>query len=144
MFFPESLFLLSARDQQVTWLDPFFERSSLSTPAASLSLVFGQVPRDRALVLTNLVARCIPGAASNFLDGFIGILDPSINLRILKGSDPTPPAATRQGYISWSGQVLVPPLWQFQMDVNFSAVAPNGIEGFAIGMLVPVGNVQRV
>ena len=149
--FPEQLYRLSARDQQVTWLDPFYQRATQAAAALNLSLVWGPVPEGRVLFLQSLLVRCIPGAGARLTGGWVGVQVPgaSVVAYLLAGltpeiADPVPPGTGPVRFIAWSGSILVPPRWQFEASVDFGAVAASVIEGTAVGVLVPIGNVQRV
>jgi hypothetical protein len=142
--FPEQLYELSARDRQVTWLDPFYQRATQAAAAVNLSLVWGQVPEGRVLFLQSLAVRVIPAAPLIANSGWAGVQVPgaSVVAHILTGMPfTTPPTPS---VFMWQGSILVPPRWQFEASVDFSGVGAHVIEGFAIGVLVPIGNIQRV
>jgi len=65
VFFPEGLFTLSQRDQQVTWLDPgmYGFPGLRSVAIAADGSVSQQVPDGRCLLLQSVVALFQRGAA---------------------------------------------------------------------------------
>jgi hypothetical protein len=143
MFFPESLYLLSARDQQVSWLEPVFFREEVLDTQVGLEIQY-QVPQGRCLLLQTAVG-----------DGAAGAAQTCDNLQVLA----RPPTANVQTYlaVSWyggalqgrmvnfSGSVIVPELWIVMAQANFSAAANANFVHLSIsGLLIPIGNVVRV
>lgn len=146
MFFPEFLFQLSARDQQVTWVDPLYaQRAPAAALAAAWSELITTVPEGRALVLTNAVAAGNPGGAQACT--FLGIqtrpptLTPAFSLQ----AEEFPVTASLTQTINWQGEVIVPPTWQVVLIATFDAAAiANAVSADLIGILIPVGNIARV
>lgn len=145
MFFPEFLFKISQRDQQVTWLDPFFSADGLNLANVSVSAA-SIVPEGRALVLTHAFGRFTPGAGQNFTvlqlfyDKGSGIL-PAMPLKESR----TAGAANAIGLLDWQGQVVLTPGNRIVVTGTFNAgAAVNAVEVRAAGMLLPIGNIQRV
>lgn len=152
MFFPESLYQLSARDLQVSWLDPVFFREESSVAAVSHEITY-TVPQGRALLLQNLVADAAAGAAQTCSDMQTMARPPTTNQQFYiavnwyngGGGFPVSAAAPQQRAVNWAGQLLVPELWRVSIQANFSAAAnPNFCHLSVIGLLIPIANVQRV
>lgn len=144
MFFPESLFLLSSRDQQVTWLDPLIRRIS-ATIAAGTVEAFEEVPVDRALIVQSLAMHALPGAAQNIENMAIALTPPGNGARIFVTVDRTTRAVNLQAALNWTGSIIVPPGWNVTVSGGFGAAAvANSVVLDIIGMLIPIGNVQRI
>lgn len=152
MFFPEGLYTLSARDQQVTWLDPLFFRDESSIAAVSHEITYN-VPQGRALLLQTLVADAAAGAAQTVSDAQAMARPPTTNQQYYiavnwyngGGGFPVSAAAPQQRAINWRGSILIPELWRVSIQANFSAgAAANFCHLSLIGLLLPIGNIQRV
>lgn len=145
MFFPEFLYQLSARDQQVTWLDPRIARGDTLLAAAAVTAVAITVPTGLVLVLQNASLEADPGAAQNVTESFFELLTPDAATGVRITQDRTALAANVIGHLNWSGSILVPPNWQVRGAANFNAAAAaNRVIADCIGILLPVGNIQRV
>lgn len=145
MFFPEFLYRLSERDQQVTWLDPFIFEQGVSVAGTTPNTTVSSVPLDRALVVQSATVVGIPGAgqACTFLR--MTVRAPLGNQSIRLFQQGFAVAANVQQAINWQGSILIPPLWSLTVESVFDAgVAVNQIVGGIWGILIPVGNVQRV
>lgn len=144
MFFPEQLYQLSARDLQVSWLDPSYQRATNAAGGASMSLVWGNIPAGQIFLMQSLVLRLNHVPPITLLDGWIGVRDLGPLVTILSGLEAPGGATKAQNYVTWSGSLVVPPGWRFEAAATFSGAIGNIIEGFAAGILIPVANVQRV
>jgi hypothetical protein len=144
VFFPESLVRLSARDDQVTWLDPLFTNVQISVANALAEPIF-IVPDPRALILTHMEAEFDPGAGQNIVTARVWVAPPTAsapfaNLRHSLNAL----AADVNLELTWDGQILIPPLWRVIATGIFNAgVAANLSRVTLAGMLIPVANVQR-
>lgn len=142
MFFPEFLYQLSARDQQITWLDPVIRNLDVSVAAVVVN-ADAFLANDRALILTNAVVNAFAGAAQTSDNTSLFLIPPGSSISIgLRGERP---AAAANVILNWVGQVLVPPGWTLRGAAAFNAgVAANRVVFDFAGMLIPVGNIQRV
>jgi hypothetical protein len=143
VIFPEYLYKLSSRDQQVTWLDPRFDALSVAAAAASVQSTL-RVPDGRVLVLSAAVVDAIAGAAQT-LDRIVLFCEPpdpsTISFRISGGIF----AASVEQFVTWTGQLVIPPNWKVAATARFNAgVAANTVALSLAGILIPVGNIQRV
>lgn len=144
MFFPEFLYQLSGRDQQVTWLDPVLQRLDASGAAVNLTVSY-QVPVDRVLLLSALALEVGPGLAQNYTGAIARILGPGASTDSRLAGTLTPGAANQNAFIPWQGEVIVPPNWFVGANVDYNAaVAVNTMRLSIFGILVPVGNIQRL
>lgn len=144
MFFPEYLYQLSPRDQQVTWLDPVVRRVTTTGTAISLSALF-TVPNDRAMILQSVVGLATPTAGETTAETrlFVRSVDTAIEVR-LKGDASGGPALTNE-WIDWQGSILLPPSHVVGAGAVFSAaVASKTVQLELCGILIPVANIQRV
>lgn len=143
-FFPEALYLLSDRDQQVTWLDPVLFEANVSLAQLNVISAF-IVPTGRLLLLQNAVGDFAAGAAQTVSNAQIVVRPVATpNPYTLIAVNYYGPAV-QQRFINWSGSIVVPPGWQVQADGVFSAAAAANYVDLAIsGLLIPIGNVQRV
>lgn len=144
MFFPETLYLLSDRDQQVTWLDPIQFRLTTSAASAVVSSTL-TIPQGRAAVITALTVTCSPGAAQNVNQIVVAVL-----LRGIDFNQPniketyTPGAANAIIPLDWQGEIVVLPGDVIRALAVFNAgVAVNNTTLSVFGILIPVGNLQR-
>jgi len=142
VFFPEFLLQLSARDQQVTWLDPFIIRVPALAAVTPLPAAVA-IPAGRALILQSATLTFTPGAAQLALRAAIAISNGvfSANLRFEQfgaGSNVV-------GGINWSGSIIVPPTWSVLSNVVFDlGAAVNSSNLDLQGVLIPIANIQRV
>lgn len=145
MFFPDFLYQLSQRDQQVTWLDPALSRIISSVAAATVTADF-IVPNDRMLLLSAFYAVFSPGAAQNVVDTRIELLSQSLvspAVILTRNSN-----ALAAGIITDTDrqcEIPVPPLWRVRATGVFNAgAAANDVHLSIAGMLIPIGNIQRL
>lgn len=143
-FYPELLYQLSARDQQVTWLDPILDAASTAAAAVNPTASF-LVPEGRCLVLQAAVVKGSPGAGQNITRMFLSIQTlVGTASRDLKFDD-TDRAADFRVALDWQGSILIPPGWRLHGSVQFNAgVQVNTTELNTYGLLIPIGNIQRV
>lgn len=145
MFIPESLYLLSARDQQVTWLEPFASDFSSSLAATEVIVSSSMVPDGRCLILQSCVLAGDPGAAQAARQLQLRLVAPGGGVVFLAGKENTPDVADLNRWLNWSGSILVPQDWSIAGDVTFSAgAAANLAELSVVGVLIPIGNIQRI
>lgn len=144
MFPPELLYQLSARDQQVTWLDPIFDRGDVTTAAVSVAATLHTVPDGRVLVVHSVHAEARPGAAQACTELAIVARAAGMPNRRLAASFFTVTANLPRS-VDWSGSILLPPDGVIIAVGTFDAgVAGNNVLGDVMGVLIPVGNIQRV
>jgi hypothetical protein len=146
MLVPEFLYQLSGRDQQVTWLDPRIQRVSESQASVSFSTVADIVPEGRALILLNASLLVAPGGAQtvNAASAFIAVVVPNGPTRRIATLNFTP-AGAEDVALNWVGQILLPPGWGLLGGAAFNlGVAANVLTFDYFGVLIPVGNIQRV
>lgn len=142
MIFPESLYLLSPRDQEVTWLDPVAARGTLNQAATSVTISLFTVPQGRYLVLSQASAIAQPGAAQNvdqFQIDYLHLTD-----FYVIAIDNTAKAANIRASLNWNGQILIPPAATVRVVGSFNAaVAANTVGLWINGILIPAANIQR-
>lgn len=156
MFFPEGLYTLSARDQQVTWLDPgmYGEASGIPGPLYSNTIagdgsVSQQVPEGRALILQHVLANFQPGpiAAPVQVSTLRRILVRPPNAgttEVWLKEERNALAAGVALSLDWQGSLLVPPRWFVQAYAEYNGGVANELTLNIGGMLIPIGNVQRL
>lgn len=144
MFFPEFLYQLSGRDQQVTWLDPSLQSSSDAAAALTVAEII-QVPTGKVLLLQHVMNESSPGAGQNITNMLIDLLPPAGTFTVRLKSDDTDRAANTFFSLDWQGSIIVPPEWFIRAQSNFNAaVAVNTVALQVAGAIIPVGNIQRV
>lgn len=150
MFLPESLYLLSARDQQVTWLDPLFTGAlELTAAVADLQQNY-VVPDGRALLLQSVHVFGSGGGAQTctYIEIALDLPGSPLTYTYLSSNYPGSPgavAAVQTRTQQWSGALIVPEKWRVAGAAGFSAAAvPNSVFLSVAGLLIPIGNVQRV
>lgn len=144
--FPELLYQLSARDQQVTWLDPFIRRVSVVLAAAQVEATL-EVPDGQVLILQSGCVAAIPGGAQTGNTGELGLRPRGVSAgnQIDLSNALEASLAGSARHLEWSGSVIVPPEWNVVGLVNYSAGAvANETILMIVGILVPVGNIQRI
>jgi hypothetical protein len=145
MFFPESLYLLSSKDQQVTWLDPVYVRQVQTVALASIVEDY-TIPQGQVLLLQHAGMQTAPGAAQNNT-GQALVVKPTVATQpqVILDQTLAALAAGVNGWFYWNGTILVPPTWSVRASATFNAgAAANTVILFLVGMLIPVGNLQRV
>lgn len=144
MFFPEFLYQLSPRDQQVTWLDPVITRVAVAVASINPIAVF-TVPADRCLILQTASMEATPGLGQNVAQQFLFTRSQGGGQNFTFRSDVTPGAANTTLTLDWSGSILVPANWTVQGSGVFNAGAvANGVVLMLHGILIPVSNIQRL
>lgn len=142
--FPEQLFVLSQRDQQVTWLDPYLRNTQSTVAAVSVNSGL-QVPVDRALLFYAAYAEFIPGAAQNVANNSISLFPASGSFEVKVKRNLIAGAANVPLILDWSGFILLPPTWIIRATAAFNAgAAGNTVELSVAGILIPPANIQRV
>lgn len=145
MFFPESLYALSPRDEQVTWLDPRLATVTSAVASVSVSAT-DAVPDGRVLMLQSAVAQSAPGAAQFATRLTIQVVGPVNNVpAVLLKTDSVAKAANATSELSWEGSIIVPPGWTVRASCAYNAgAAVNTVVLNYCGILLPVANIQRV
>lgn len=144
MFFPEGLYTLSARDRQVTWLDPVLFHSSSSVAAGTVTVDY-TVPEGRILLLQTATVEAVSGAAQtvSWLAVVARPVSSAVPYVTFAGEWTTGAPANR--FVNWSGAIAVAPGWLIQGSAIFNAGAAANAVGLALlGLLIPSGNIQRV
>lgn len=98
-------------------------------------------------MLTNMVGVSAPGAAQTALRIFLRVqpVSPGATVYIIAENDLNAAAAAEEMSINWSGQMIIPPNWRLGAQATFSAGAvANTIRVDFYGILIPVGNIQRL
>lgn len=143
MFFPESLYTLSQRDLQVTWLEPFWRAA---TQFLAQGTIFSQfaVPIDRVLLLQHAYLTAVPTGGQN-------ISELELNVFITPGGTEFQldklgvQAANARAKLNWQGSIVVPSAYILEAKAVFNAGAlGNELECSFIGMLIPNANLARV
>lgn len=144
MFFPEQLYLLSARDLQVSWLDPLLRRVTDSQNAVQVAANF-TTGIDRILILQSVHGAYSPGAGQNIVDADLSIKNPQGNFGVRLRTLLNALGAGVTAELTWQGSLLVPPGWFLSAFADFNAgVAPNNVELSVAGIIIPRANVQGV
>jgi hypothetical protein len=146
MFFPEFLYRLSQRDQQVTWLDPVVSFQQDAQLAVNVSVTF-TVPDARALVLQHASIVASPSGAQTSTLREIVLRVPGVgttNSGFLKREETTG-AGGQDFFLDWQGSAIIPPQWRIIANGTFVGVATaNTVNLTVLGILIPIGNIQRV
>lgn len=146
MFVPELLYQLSERDQQVTWLDPVFVRVGPTVSAATqITETVYTVPSDRALCLQNFNVILDPGAAQTVRRANLAALPTTGTLQVVIRAEEWADAINEERVLHWAGSIIVPANWRLQTFSAYDAAAAgNSQDTTIIGVLIPIGNIQRV
>ena len=107
MFFPEFLYKLSQRDEQVTWLDPSYGNGDNSAANVSVAQDLIVVPVDRALVLQSVSVFADPGAGQNVVSMFVRVQAPGTAAEFRLAQELTNTVADEEAFINWSGSIIV-------------------------------------
>jgi hypothetical protein len=145
VFFPEFLYQLNARDQQITWLDPL--ALQIATSVGGATVVGNIVPSlDRVMILQAMCGDSNPGAAQTLDTTFLQLIPPGGTPAFsIAGFDFSTLPSGNDQFVNWVGSMMVPPGWTLRMTSIFNAaVAANVISFNVFGILIPVGNIQRL
>jgi len=145
VFFPEFLYQLSAKDQQVTWLDPVTDIISATINQTTIDLIF-TVPDGRALILKALQIFAIPGAGqtTSVRQLHVNRRAPDTSEIRLVRSDVVLGAGVA-GNEDWQGEILLMPGWRLFGRAVFNAlVNANTVNLSLAGILIPIANIQRI
>jgi hypothetical protein len=144
VFFPEFLYQLLGRDQQIDWLQVEIAFKSTAAAAAFIETPIYTVPPERHLILQLATVRVFAGAAQT-----------STRFEIL-GRAPGGAAATARfaggdyaavlaKFDQFPMSIIVPNRWQIVASAFFNAgVAVNTLDLTLFGMLIPAGNISRI
>ena len=140
------LYRLSDRDLGAPYGRVYLPPEATATAGAATLSAVVQVQTDRPVLLTNLTALMLPGAAQTLTHGFlemgpnnvvsaqrfIAIFVPQVGL----------PAATRIVH-NWTGEIIVPPGFFIRARGEFNAgAAANFVSLQAMGLSIPLGTMQ--
>lgn len=145
MIFPEFFYRLSPVDEQARLLDPLHFSQGTNLAGGTVSHAF-TVPDRHVAIVTHVFGRYTPGAGQNFT---------ILQLQHDRGSgaavtvtlkeNRTPGAANVVGLLDWQGELVVPAGSRVLATGVFNAgVAANATELAVGGMLLPLGNIQRL
>lgn len=147
MLFPELLYQLSSRDQQVTWLDPYLRFVDQSTAAVDVSSTF-TIEDGKALVLQSATVEATPGGAQTTTWTKLlvrGPISTDLNQSAYLAGSFTASGENAAKFLNWSGSLIVPPQWRITGRAVFSAGAiANNVRLSLLGVLIPIGNIQRI
>lgn len=148
MLVPEQLIRLSARDQQVTWLDPLIISVGLSQAIIDIAVDSAQVPLGRMFILSHASMDITPGGGAQVFTQQIRLHSgPPPNLLpfvTLKQQLSNVPLAGDEGSLDWDGHVYLMPGQFLRARATLSSGVPvHTINLQAWGILVPIANVQR-
>jgi len=141
----EFLYQIAGRDEQLTWIEPYFEQTS-SGPISNVAVIVDTlaVPERRILVLQSATSFAVSGAAQNSTWVAISAVHPS-GYPVVRLTSTVATIASLYGATNWSGELYLLPGWKLRYSGVFnSGVNSNLIEGFMGGLLIPMGNVTRV
>jgi hypothetical protein len=144
VFFPEFLYQLLGRDQQIDWLQVEIAFKTTAAAAAFIETPIYIVPPERHLILQLATVRVFAGAAQT-----------STRFEVL-GRAPGGAAATARflardyaavqtRFDELACSIVVPNRWQIVASGFFNAgVAVNTLDLTLFGMLIPAGNISRI
>jgi len=144
--FPEYLYRLTARDEQVTPLEivnVFGTSGALATPTPPIA-AFGTVPKGKIFLITSVNATLIPGGAQLPLSWQLQVFRPGVsNVGLCSGSFSGTTTAALPLYGSKGGPFYIPEDYQFVGQSVFNAGAANNSFRLDItGIYIPRGNFQ--
>lgn len=142
MLFPELLYVLSPRDENVTWLDPIIFRLSALQAIQQLDAVGDVVPEGKALLLHNASVQGVAAGGQTVVWMDLNIERPPATILY--------PLANKISTVQFDGLnlgtgLLIPPGWRIRGRINFnSGLAANQVILTYFGVLIPIANIQRV
>lgn len=145
----ELLYRLQPSDDQSRLLDPWFRSNAVAVAAVDVGgAQIVVTPSDHALVLSSAVVDALGGGAQTVSQIQLTLMDPTgataFNLARKTECTNGAGAAVVRNDVNWSGRIVVPPLWIIQGRAVFSAGAvANQVTVWALGMLIPRGNIER-
>lgn len=153
MFFPESLFLLSQRDAQVSWLDP----ANIGTPSGVFipplssnavgtdGSVSWQVPQGRALILQHVHCFFQPGGVQiSSLRRILVRPAAAGTTEVWLHEERNSLAAGVGQELTWQGSIILPERWYVQGYGEFNGGVANELVLSFAGLYIPLGNIQRI
>lgn len=145
----EFLYQLSPRDMQQSWLDPVIVTVNGLTTASVVTASY-EVPMARCLLLRSSVANADGGGAQTVDRVTLELLPPDeSNIAVAISEKITTNVGSGSNKLSmnteWNGEIVIPQEWTLRARGNFSAaVSANSIELHIVGLLIPIGNIQRI
>jgi hypothetical protein len=147
MFFPEFLYQLSPKDQQVSWLDPYVDLQTLVNTPVTNVVNAQPAPIGRALLLQHVLLTGNPGGSGdNVTGGFISLVDPPGASRgYLRELTGQVIAANVSFELHWFGSLIVLPGWTIRGSITKNAaVNLITVRMSVMGVIIPIGNLQRI
>lgn len=140
----DRLYGLYPFERASTLLEPYFRNVAASIASPNVNTAQIIVPDDRVLLLQHVHMEARAGAAQTVTRAFLNLHAESGTLvGVLLGVESQVAAGSAFGH--FTGEIVIPPLWQFQGSGNFSAgVAANLVDLLLCGVLIPLGNIARV
>lgn len=140
--FPDFLYRLTPRDEQVTPLEILNLRLTASTAATDVATNIYTVPLGKVLVCSAYGLRGEGGAAQYSESLWIEIYTDPTMPTLLGGSLNAYPSAAQRSYSHGvASQIIVPEGWQLRGRGTFSAgAAANNVFLGINGILIPRGN----
>ena len=143
-FWPEALYQLAARDHQITWLDPVLFHTFTAAAATTVEAKF-TVPAGRMLLLQSATVEAVSGAAQTVSYLAVVAIPPVGGVPFVALAGEWTTGAPAKRFVNWSGSVVIAPGWIIDGTADYSAGAAANTTGLAIaGLLIPVGNIQRI
>lgn len=145
MILLEQLYRLLRADEQVRLLDPYFETVSSVGTIIGLNATL-TVPERKALLLNHAYARILPGTGQNITANTQLLMrNPGATRVVLLDEVPNALAINVAARLMWQGEAVLMPGCTLRLDALFnSGIASNSITLYAHGMLIPLGNIERI
>lgn len=141
------LYELSARDQQLSWLDPLITRVTLSSNTVTVEPQY-EVPSGKALLLRSVSIWGDAGTTQTVTSLFIELAHTTAGFETYLAtifSEQLTTATKNDIALNWSGLIVLPQNWIIRGTSNFdNGVNANTSSISLVGMLIPIGNIQRV
>lgn len=143
MDIPDILYRLSPQDRQsYPYAEAWMRNAGTSSAAASVAATIMNV-ENRVLLLSHIMVIAQPGAAQNVVDIQITIRPPDGSEDHWVDGKRDDGAATRNGYLTWQGSIVVPPRWRVLGWGIYNAGAnANATTVTAAGIVIPLGTLR--
>lgn len=144
MLFPDALYRRTSRDIGQPWARIYVPPVLFVFPASAVVDPSLRAPGDQCVILTNITASFLPGAAQTLTEAMVDTGPALATMaRIASFIPPVGLPANTTSTFNWQGEVVIPPSWFIRCRAVFNAgAAANVVICQLMGMSLPLGSIQ--